>query len=326
MYRIDDPSASTTLPTPEAATAEGYWTEGNPGSGIPATLERASWFNMIQEELRAIVTAVGITPSKTTYNQVLTAIKTLISTQVATVSGVVGQSRNAKMSIGAVSATAAFNADEVIVETALGGVRYCLPSQGYSINLATVGAGGMDTGSAPASGFIALYAIFNPSSGVANIIGTNATAARAPEVYGGTHMPAGFTASALISVWPTNASGQFIIGTMTERKVRFAPSVQVLNFSGPQASLTPVSLANAIPKNAGAVTGFAQVGTTSAGNTTLIFSDSNGAGVNQFGYAAAQGNTFSFRQELAAAQTMNYSVGTSAGTLTTVINITGYDF
>lgn len=75
MYRIDDPSASATLPTPEAALTEGYWTEGNPGSGIPATLERASWFNMVQEELRAIVVAAGLTPSKTTYNQVLSAIK-----------------------------------------------------------------------------------------------------------------------------------------------------------------------------------------------------------------------------------------------------------
>ncbi|RAS35869.1 hypothetical protein [Paraburkholderia bryophila] len=78
MYRIDDPTASTTLPTPEAALAEGYFTEGNPGTGTPATLERASWFNMIQEELRAIVVAAGLTPSKTTYNQVFLAIQALI--------------------------------------------------------------------------------------------------------------------------------------------------------------------------------------------------------------------------------------------------------
>ncbi|WP_317201495.1 hypothetical protein [Janthinobacterium sp.] len=75
MYRIDDPSASNTLPTPEAALTEGYWTEGNPGAGTPATLERASWFNMIQEELRAIVVAGGLTPSKTTYNQILLALR-----------------------------------------------------------------------------------------------------------------------------------------------------------------------------------------------------------------------------------------------------------
>jgi hypothetical protein len=77
MYRIDDLSASATLPVPEAAGPEGYWTEGNPASGVPATVERASWFNMIQEELRAIVVAGGLVPSKTSYNQILTALQKL---------------------------------------------------------------------------------------------------------------------------------------------------------------------------------------------------------------------------------------------------------
>ncbi|NNM68926.1 MAG: hypothetical protein HKM00_02970 [Gallionella sp.] len=78
MFRIDDPSAAITLPTPEAAGAEGYWTEGNPVTNTPATLERASWFNMVQEELRNIVLAGGGVPSKTTYNQVLLSIENLI--------------------------------------------------------------------------------------------------------------------------------------------------------------------------------------------------------------------------------------------------------
>jgi hypothetical protein len=77
MFRIDDVSAAIALPVPEVAGAEGYWTEGNPGLGVPATLERASWFNMIQEELRGIVMAGGLAPSKTTYNQVLQAINIL---------------------------------------------------------------------------------------------------------------------------------------------------------------------------------------------------------------------------------------------------------
>ena len=78
MYRIDDPTAASALPVPESPNAEGYWAEGNPTTGVPATIERASWFNMIQEELRAIVIAGGLTPSKTTYNQVLTSIMKLI--------------------------------------------------------------------------------------------------------------------------------------------------------------------------------------------------------------------------------------------------------
>lgn len=74
MYRIDDQGAVSVMPVPESAGAEGYFTEGNPGvsEGTPA---RASWFNMVQEELRSIVVAGGVTPAKTAYNQVLTALR-----------------------------------------------------------------------------------------------------------------------------------------------------------------------------------------------------------------------------------------------------------
>jgi hypothetical protein len=77
MFRIDDPTAAASLPAPEAAGTEAYWTEGNPGTGVPATLMRASFFNMVQEELRAIVIAAGLTPSKTNYSQILTALQTI---------------------------------------------------------------------------------------------------------------------------------------------------------------------------------------------------------------------------------------------------------
>ncbi|MGF6664838.1 hypothetical protein QF000_006506 [Paraburkholderia atlantica] len=79
MFRIDDATAVASLPTPEAAGTEGYFTEGNPTAGTPATNVKGSWLNMIQEELRAIVVAGGLTPSKTSYNQVLTAIQTLFA-------------------------------------------------------------------------------------------------------------------------------------------------------------------------------------------------------------------------------------------------------
>ncbi|MFZ6724719.1 gp53-like domain-containing protein [Undibacterium sp. MH2W] len=78
MYRIDDPSSVNQLPVPEAALTEGFFTEGNPGAGISATLLRASWFNMIQEELRNIVVAGGLTPSKTAYNQIMNALTKFI--------------------------------------------------------------------------------------------------------------------------------------------------------------------------------------------------------------------------------------------------------
>lgn len=79
MFRIDDTTAAASLPTPVTAGTEGYFTEGNPASGVPATLVRADWLNMIQEELRAIVVAGGLSPSKTLNNQVLSALNTLYS-------------------------------------------------------------------------------------------------------------------------------------------------------------------------------------------------------------------------------------------------------
>ncbi|MEO6920521.1 MAG: hypothetical protein ABI171_16185 [Collimonas sp.] len=77
MFRIDDPSAVAALPVPEAVGNPGYFTEGSPGT-LAATLVRASFLNMVQEELISILMAAGIVPSKATYNQVLTAIKTLV--------------------------------------------------------------------------------------------------------------------------------------------------------------------------------------------------------------------------------------------------------
>jgi hypothetical protein len=115
------------------------------------------------------------------------------------------------MSVTAASATATLTADEIIVETALGGVRYCLPSFSKTINLATTGAGGMDTGTAPVSGYVAIYAIYNPTTGTAALLATRMRRrAQQPNVYGGASMPAGYTASALLAVWPTTASSQLL--------------------------------------------------------------------------------------------------------------------
>jgi hypothetical protein len=51
-------SRYTTVPSPGT---EGYFTNGNPGGGIPATEVPDWWLNMVQEELRAVVVAGGLT-------------------------------------------------------------------------------------------------------------------------------------------------------------------------------------------------------------------------------------------------------------------------
>lgn len=135
--------------------------------------------------------------------------------------GVVGSVRNLRQYVSVASASATITADEVIVETALGGTRFCLSSFSSAVNLTTTGAGGMDTGAAPVSGFVAIYAIYNPTASTRALLAVNASSAVAPEIYAGANMPSGYTASALVSVWPTNASSLLMIGLMENRKFTY---------------------------------------------------------------------------------------------------------
>jgi hypothetical protein len=221
--------------------------------------------------------------------QVSPATASQHAVQFGQVSGVAGQVRNLAMSVATASATATLTADEIVVETALGGLRYCLASFSKTINLATAGAGGMDTGTAPTSGFVALYAIYNPTSGTAALLATNA-ATKQPEVYGGANMPSGYTASALVGVWPTNASKLFLANTyQSDRSISF-PLVSVSSSSGIVAG-SPISLASAVPLNAKTCGGIISITLSATGagafymysnsglsGTTALAASSNNAG------------------------------------------------
>ncbi|EIN02303.1 hypothetical protein WQE_04922 [Paraburkholderia hospita] len=307
MYRIDDATAGTSLPTPETAATEGYWIEGNPATGTPATKIRASWLNMIQEELCAILAAAGIARSKTTYNQVNSALQKLYSP-------VIGSARNVAMSVTAASATATLTADEIVVGTALGGQKYMLSSFNKPINLATTGAGGMDTGTAPTSGYVALYAIYNPTTGTSALLATNATSVVQPNVYGGANMPSGYTASALVSVWPTNASKLFAVGLQMDRL--FAnTAVTALSTSTVQTSPAALSIASSVPPNARTVSGqLNATSTTNSGLQLAVFSNAaqvGGQGVN----TGSTGANVIFRDlMLATPQTLFWTSQSTAGT------------
>jgi len=79
MYQYDDPTVSASLPAPASAGTAGYFTDGDPVQGIPATELRSDFMNMVMMELLNVVDAAGLMPSKTTYNQVLAAIQSLIA-------------------------------------------------------------------------------------------------------------------------------------------------------------------------------------------------------------------------------------------------------
>ncbi|CNF83385.1 hypothetical protein [Yersinia enterocolitica] len=192
--------------------------------------------------------------------------------------GVVGTSRNAKMSIPSASATATFTADELIVQTALGGLQYKLSSFSKTVNLATTGAGGMDTGTVPGTGYVALYAIYNPTSGASALLAVNATSVRAPEVYGGANMPAGYTASALVSAWRV-ASSQFVIGFQRGRHISI-PLTQLWSTATGTTTITGVSLVPAAPVNAVSIDAYLTLyqTTTSVGVELSLYSSLSGIG------------------------------------------------
>jgi hypothetical protein len=326
MQRIQDPTASATLVAPPALTG----TIGYPQPAVPgvtaATRLRYWYVTMLQEELMSLLTAAGVTPdtTATNFSQVLASINLLIS---AGAPAVIGSARKALMNVTAASASATFTADEVVVGTTLGGASYALAAYSQAINLATTGAGGMDTGTAPVSGYVALYAIYNPVTKVAGILGTNATSAAAPSVYGGSHMPSGYTASALISVWPTNGSSQFIIGFQRDRKIGF---VQVSALTTSTAiGITPVSVSSILPPNA--VRAYGQLGglSTSAGQWSMIVCATlQGAGsqTGVFGVAASEGDFSNFVVEISVAQELFYQLTGSAGTPTATIYLNSYEF
>ncbi len=77
MNRVDTSTAVLSLPAQEEQGDPGYFTKGNPGTGLAATVPGQDWFNAVQEELMAIIEAAGLTPDKTDTTQVLQAITQL---------------------------------------------------------------------------------------------------------------------------------------------------------------------------------------------------------------------------------------------------------
>lgn len=81
MHRVDTTTASVSLPAPKAAGTGGYFTEGDPGVPVPATVPGQDWFNAVQEEIISVITAAGISldTAKSNFTQLLAAIDARIA-------------------------------------------------------------------------------------------------------------------------------------------------------------------------------------------------------------------------------------------------------
>lgn len=77
MYRIDNSTAVATLPTPGAVgpNPNGYFTKGDPASGIPATIVDDDWANAVQEAICQAITSDGTVLSKTDNTQLAVKLR-----------------------------------------------------------------------------------------------------------------------------------------------------------------------------------------------------------------------------------------------------------
>ena len=243
--------------------------------------------------------------------------------------GVVGTSRNAKMNIVAASASATFTADELIVQTALGGRQYKIAKLNKTLNLAIVGAGGMDIGAVSASGFVAIYAIFNPLTRDSALLAVNlAAAAVAPEVYAGANMPGGFTASALVSVWLV-AGSKLTMGIQTGRHIVTASNQVFSATSVIPATPTGLSLSAYIPANAKEVDIFQRFVSTSADFQQMAITST----INSIGLFGVLSNASAVNQQFGSTGSIKivdpqtlYYYQTGAVSTTRQLYVLGYIF
>jgi hypothetical protein len=182
---------------------------------------------------------------------------------------------------------------------------------------------------------VAVYAIYNPATGTKALLGVNATGAAVPEVYGGANMPAGYTASALISVWPTNASQQFVVASQRDRKVKRLPAGSAAIPGTLPTTPTSLSIASGVPLNAVMAYGFAgaAAGSVSTAATYIVFiggdatGSAGGIGAQQISGYSALGGGFggAWEAPMLTPQTIYYLSNASSG-YTLSIQISAYEF
>jgi hypothetical protein len=261
--------------------------------------------------------------------QVAPASKSQHAIQLQQMAAVVGGSVNSRMSVTAASATATFTADEVAVKSALGGQSWLLTSFSKTINLAGTGAGGMDTGTAPVNGFVALYAIYNPTTGASALLAVNATSAAAPAVYGGANMPAGYTASALLTVVPTNGSSQFRVCGVLGRRV----TIQLGTFFTFAANIPGqnISIAAFVPANAKVIWGELSASCNATANISISVNSDNASALSQQNLSTFIGSVSAVfignfaNVLLTTPQSVGIGANTTAGTPSFSYYIGGYE-
>lgn len=167
--------------------------------------------------------------------------------------------------------------DDAVIVGILGSSRtWKISSFTASLSLSTVGIGGMDTGAAVANGYLLVYAAYNPATKAYGVFAQMESATTndqlgAPATYKGTHLPAGYTATALISIVPVGTSATtFGAFTQTGRKVRM-PQNSIINLTSYGTTLSWQSVASSsIPYGALTIDGFISATSNYSGGAMVI--------------------------------------------------------
>ncbi|WP_260687680.1 hypothetical protein [Pseudomonas sp. AO-1] len=304
------------ISVPSIGLVGGKFVDEDPLAGTPGSLIPAQWGNAVTDEILHVITVAGMAPDESNNHQLAKAIQQINSAGAP----LIGSVRNLRGSVAAASATMQFLADEVVLKASLGGLTYVIANFNKTINLASVGAGGMDVGVAPVSGWVAIYIAYNPALPMSGnnpmLLGKDATSALQPEAYSGLNMPAGYAASALIAVLPTNSS-------------RLIPPVRVMDrdtyyyngaYSGAIASVssgfTSVSIPAAVPINARLFTPNISISSGGAGNLSAAIAPTS-LGVGSPGYSAAAGYAASAGSGVLIAQLSPIPIATPQTTFLT---------
>ncbi|WP_069267432.1 hypothetical protein [Paraburkholderia nodosa] len=329
MYQYDDPTAVSALPTPAAAGTSGYFTDGNPAQAEAATVLRSDFMNMLMLELLNVVEAAGISPSKTAYNQVLLAIKSLTSSYAA---GSYSVRKMVAANNGATPNTQFdTSCDLVVVRNPTTGACAAISNPGViTNNILTAGpvANGRDVaGAFAASTWLHFYYVWNGTT-----LATISSASAPPT---GPALPNGYTSWAYIGAVYLNASSQLMLVRQRGSWIMYADQQAVIT-GGSSTSVAAITTATLTPPNAVqfelSVPNLSINATAAgpAGLTLIIQVESSHSpfqmGIQGSGAASATwGTSGASKRFPAITQGFNYQIAILAGSGQSVtIDVTGY--
>jgi hypothetical protein len=317
MHKIDSSTAVPSMPAANPVGTPGWFAHGSSATGTPFTVLTSDWANAVQAELINVVEAAGITLDKTQDAQLLAALAGL-PVRITGSRGVATQSAGSTASL-------TWTIGEIIAKTALSGLTYFGSSLSLSINLGTVGIGGMDTGSAPVTGDVSVYAAYNPTTTTWGVFACAGTTSNGP-IYTGSNAPSGYTATCLLYAGVTNSSRQFTQFYQRDRTIWSTGFTWAAN-GNTVTNTSPVATTNTNFLPSAAITcGGTYSISSSVSNTLYISGDAIGTGQQEVGssiVSSADDSSY-VNLPLMTPKTLYYNI--AGGTATLGLNVNTFTF